>query len=297
MNGAGVFAPMGAWALAFALTLPMAAPLILPSLTVEPAVFGEPDEYRYRHELTAYLATPPDRRQRPKGVIFAMSGGSCATVGPLRLASDGADLYVVYFSLARLSYFPRLVDVLLNAKPDFVVVQDAVLTRPTRPVRGVYNRARSYWANKFYGLAGRQDTRQTDEVHDDNWKCPSRARRRAGWDEPLSPVQPFSERQHKNVMAFLTAFSKAEIPVIIASPPANEVSAPYRGNVFRLAHTLISRDGPLPGVTLHRPAALTPKSHFFDPTHLQPAFNGPYRAWLNGEIMRVLRMRGDEQRG
>lgn len=295
MSRPRAFTPLRSWALALALTLPILAPLLIPTLKVEPAVFGEPDEYRYRHELAAYLATAPEKRQRPTGVMLAMSGGSCATIGPLRLSSDGADLYVVYFPSARLSYFHRLADDLVQAKPDFVVVQDAVLTRPVRPVVGLYRRARSYWANRIYGLAGWQDTRQADEAHAGNWKCPLRAPQSDDWDEPSTRVHPFSERHQKFVVAFLTKFSKAKVPVIVASPPANEVSAQYRRKVYRLAHTLISHDGPLHGVTLHRQSALTPKSHFSDPTHLLPQASGPYRTWLNGEIMRVIRKRADEQ--
>ena len=295
MSGPRIFTPLKAWALALILTLPIAAPLLIPALTVDPAVYGEPDEYRYRHELAAYLAIPPGKRQRPKGVMLAMSGGSCATAGPPRLASDGADLYVVYFPFARLSYFQRLADDLVQSNPDFLVVQDAVLTRPVRPVRGLYRRARSYWANKIYSLAGRHDAEQTDQACAGNWKCPLRAPQTDDWDEPSTRVHPFSEHQQKSVVAFLTKFSKAKIPVIVASPPANEVSAQYRREVYRLAQTLISHDGPLHGVTLHRQSAFTPKSHFFDSTHLLPQANGPYRTWLNGEIMRVLRKRANEQ--
>jgi len=94
-------------------------------------------------------------------------------------------------------------------------------------------------------------------------------------------------------MEFLSNFSEAGIPVIIASPPGNEFTTRYRHEVFQNAGALVFQKGPVSGVSLHRQSTLTPIAKFGDPMHLWPSANHAYRAWLNDEIVRVLRMRDD----
>lgn len=295
MSDARSAAPLWVWAITLALVLPLPAPFFIPSLIGDPAGVLGPNEFRYRHELGEFLKTAPRDRARPTGVMLTMSGGSCATVGPRRLASHGADMFVAYYSAASLNDYSGLIDVLVRAQPDFVVIQDTVLTQPARPLWFPYSQVRAYWRSRIYQLAGRPSAREADQALRNRWRCGTFLRPPRSWVYTPDRIKPYSEHQRRNVAEFLTQFSKAKIPILIASPPANETTAEYRYKIFQVASALIAQDNTIPGVSLHRQSGLTPRRQFHDPIHLSPGASHTYRTWLNGEIMRIVEKQANER--
>ena len=286
MNGARRASPPSAWALALALSIPIAAPLFIPFLSQTPS------EQFYRHELAEFLKSAPGERNYPMGVMLTASGGNCATVGPQRLTANGAGMYVVKHSSGRSEDFQDLLDVLVNNHPDFVVIQDLVLTPPHPAANKNYQQARSDWRNLLVGLAQELHLLTAEQNSDRARRCSTALTPQEFWPDivqrAMRHVRPYSDPQQRKIMNFLGAFPAAGIPVLVASPPQNEFTAGYRSKLFLAVSHLVQQDNSMTGVSLHRQPVLTPGEKFLDPLHLNPDENQAYRAWLNGEIMNAL---------
>ena len=296
MNRSRHSPPLVAWLLAIAVALPIALPLFLPRPTGD----SQPNEDRFRHELVEFLISNRGNDDSPRGVMLAMSGGSCATVGPRRLSPDGVDLYVAFYYEADLGTFSGLVDVLLDGKPDFVVIQDTVFVRARTPnwARQKYRIARSFWTRQIKGLAGEVGTREANKEVDYNWRCRGWPKERSEWTahivKSIARIRPYSDQLRAEAHDFVKSFTTSGIPVIIASPPTNSYAVDYRSRVFESVSQLMDSGSSIGAVSLHRQSTTLPAELFPDPNHISPEENQPYRDWLNAEIMRVLREQSDQ---
>ena len=300
MNGPRSVSPLKAWLLALVVALPIALPLLIPMTRIEPVELGVARELRFRHDLAEFLNTDRGVGNRPKGVMLAMSGGKCATVGPIRLADNGVDMYVASYPLATLASFDGLVDVLVDGTPDFIAIQDTVLLR-TEPIdrnQFLYAQARSYWYGQIFALARRLNGRELESAENDSWRCWPKSDHRETWavqvQRSKAGMSFFLDQPSTRSIEFLNNFLAAGIPVIIASPPMNTYTVNYRQGVFQAASELVSASTPLQNVSFHRQLKLLPVAHFNGPHHLSSEASQPYRAWLNSEIVRVLRVRENQ---
>lgn len=299
MSGARSISPMTAWLVALAMVLPMPIPLLVPLMIVEPAGIEGADEIHYRRELAEYLDT--DRRidGRAKGVMLAMSGGSCATVGASRLTESGVEMYVAYYYGATIATFEGLVDLLNDGRPDFIAIQDTVLVMKPTPyqARNLYYKARTHWYGQLYGLGAKLNFLAVDSDENDSWRCGGNFVPREAWPDIVvsasNSISTITDQKRSQIVEFLGKFDAAGIPVIIAGPPENRYTASYRQEVFQIVQDVVNANSTLSNVTLHRQSRHTPLEHFYDPLHVAPEANQPYRNWLNNEIIHALRNRED----
>jgi hypothetical protein len=209
-------------------------------------------------------------------------------------------LYVTFYPDATLQSFDKLVDVLVARKPDFIVIQDAVLVieRPGQQVSMLYTWARSYWVGQIYGLARNLGGDKIVPVDDQSWRCGSRILPRSNWPADVQGkmvrISPFSSDKKAEATRFLSPFLEAGIPVLVAGPPTNGYTIEYRTRMLKVVSELLDANPPLPGVSLHWQSELSPADNFLDPLHIMPARNQPYRDWLNSEIVRVLQERKNQ---
>ncbi len=292
MNRAWRVTPLRAWVIALILVLPMLAPLLMPSMLPQPVESLYLSDDYYRQELIEYLQTPRAERKRPIGVMLTMSGGSCATVGPLRLAPEGVEMYVIYYPGATLSDFHWVTDTMVQGKLDFIVIQDTVLSFSRSLVYQLYLRSRQYWRKLLYSIIGLQDSKVGELT-----RCGVKTMPLKAWSGSVSRsiarIDPYSVRRREYVELFLSRFTDKKIPIMIASPPHNRFTAHYRSLVFDLASELVARGSALSGVSQHRQSEPTPTAQFRDPNHLSPKWSGAYRSWLSTEIERTLRVDND----
>ncbi len=297
-------APVKAWLIALLVVLPMLLPLVAPFPFVEPAGLRGANEYHYREDLTRLFAQEKAERSAPLGVMLAMSGGNCATVGPLQLAGDGVHMYVAFYPDATAETFAGLIDLLVAGEPDFVVIQDTILVldRPARRFEYAsarYEEARSYWTGQLFGLARKLGVDFVDQdSSDESWRCPAIAKQKLMWEEAVQAtmrrIDSYSQQRRAESVEFLQKFAAANIPVLIVSPPANNYTVGYGLAVHDAAAELATVGVQNASISLHRQVALTPTEQFNDPMHLSADASQSYRLWLNGEIKRVLRQRHDE---
>lgn len=297
-------APLRAWLLAVVLVTPMLLPLVAPISFVEPAGLRGANAYHYRQDLARFLIEERGEHSGPMGVMLAMSGGNCATVGPLRLATDGASMYVVFFPDATSEAFDSLMDAVLAGEPDFVVIQDTVLVldRPLRRFERItdqYEEARSYWSGQVLGFARTLGGPFADiDADEESWRCPALLKQQWMWEDAVQAtmgrINSYSQQRRAESVALLDTLSAARIPVIIVSPPSNNYTAGYGLAVHQAAGALLEGSVTYPTVKLRRQPDLTPIAQFNDPMHLAPDASQGYREWLNGEIVQVLEERVDE---
>lgn len=305
MSGPRRISPPLAWIIALAFVSPLLLSVLAPIEIVEPAGLRGANEYHYRHDLDEFLNLPTERVDRPRGVMLAMSGGSCALVGPRQLAPDGVEMYVVFYPGATLERFDGLLDMLVDSNPDFIVVQDGVVTLAlVEPVQfdewvlDRYSETRSYWTGQLLGIARHFGVQRIEQLEDDNsWRCHARALPKSKWASKLDSERyselVYSERQRKRVIEILSTFTAAEIPVLFVGAPMNTYTADYMTEVHQAARELVANNSALSSTSFHRPSSPLPESDFFDPVHLWPHANSTYREWLNDEIIRVLQDRSD----
>ena len=299
MNRARRASPPNAWILALLLVLPLPLPLIAPIEFVEPAGLKVATTDYYRHDLATYFSTRRGDFDPPKGVMLAMSGGSCATFGPLQLSEGGVEMYVVTFNEATLKSFQALRDDLILGAPDFLVVQDAVIakTRPSSRSLDLYKTARSYWVGQFRGIVHSQGTYNQQTVTDESWRCPWGPLPQDDWPEIVARdkkrVSTYSKQMHDKTMNFLGEFA-ASFPVLIVSQPRNEFTHEYSLEVFSVARALAGPQPTHSSVSFHRQVSAMSAMQFIDPLHLSPGENQPYRDWLNTEIVKVLEGRANQ---
>ncbi len=301
MSDSRYAAPLKAWLIALVLALPMLIPLFAPVSFVEPARLRGANEYHYRHDLSQFLIEDRAARTGPVGVMLAMSGGNCATVGPIQLTVDGAHMYVAFYPDATAETFDGLMDLLVKGQPDFLVVQDTVLIldRPLRrfeQISETYEDARSYWSGQFLGVARKLGMPIVDfDAKDESWRCPAILKQKMMWEDAveatLRRVDSYSQQRRTESVELLDIFSAANIPVLIASPPANSYTFGYGLAVHDAAGDLIDERPANFTASLHRQETLTPIEQFNDPMHLSPSASQAYREWLNSEIMQTLKER------
>lgn len=292
MSRAHRSSPLSVWLLALVLVLPISAPLLIPSVEINPTGIEAQNENRYRRELAEYLGPAPGERERPMGVMLTASGGICATEGPRRLSPDGVEMYVAYYSSATISDFQGLTDILIRTKPDFIVIQDIVVTRSTSPIQRLYERARLNWKNRIDNFTRWTNAGNVGQDYQNNQSCRPKSLQQTAWTSVVSRIManasPYSDSKQRTSVEFLANFSEANIPVLITSPPTNNFTADYRLEMFRNLSALVSQNDSTSGVSLHRQSGLTPATQFADPFHIWPSENEAYRTWLDSEIRRVL---------
>ena len=297
-------APPTAWLIAFVIVVPMLLPVFAPVSIVEPAGLRGANEYHYRHDLRNFLIEDRAERSGPVCVMLAMSGGNCATVGPIQLSADGVHMYVAFYPDATAETFDGLLDLLVAGQPDFLVVQDTVLVldRPLRRYEKLsvkYEEARSYWSGQLIGLARKFGGQFADfEADDESWRCPAISKQKMMWEDAVQAtmrrIDSYSQQRRTESVELLGRFSAANIPVLIASPPANSYTFGYGLAVHEAAGELVDERPANDIVTLHRQENLTPTAQFNDPMHLSPDASTAYREWLNSEIVQVLEERVDD---
>ena len=268
MSSARSVSPLTSWLLAFVMVLPIPLTLFVPFMFVEPAGIEGADETHYRSEISDYLDADRRMDRRATGVMLAMSGGSCATVGPLRLSESGIDLYVAYYYGATIDTFEGLVNVLLDGAPDFIVIQDTVLVMKPTPyqARALYYKSRTHWYGQFYGLAAKLELLEADTKGNDNWRCGANLVPREAWPDIVesasNSISAVTAQKRSQIVGFLGKFDAAGIPVIVAGPPENRYTASYRKDVFQIVQDVVNGDSTLSNVSLHRQSELTPSEHF-----------------------------------
>jgi len=297
-------APLRAWLIAVVLVVPTLLPLVAPISFIEPAGLRGANEYHYRHDLSQFLIEDRAERSGPVGVMLAMSGGNCATVGPIQLMADGVHLYVAFYPDATAETFDGLTDLLVAGRPDFLVVQDTVLVldRPLRRFEQIsdkYEEARSYWSGQLIGLARKLGGGIAGvNANDESWRCPAISKQEMTWEDAVQAtmrrIDSYSQQRRSESVALLDVFSAADIPLLIVSPPSNSYTTGYGLAVHLAASELIDERLATSAVSLHRQPALMPIAQFNDPMHLSPSASKAYREWLNSEIMQVLEQRVHE---
>lgn len=291
--------PPTAWLITFFLVLPIPLPLIYPIMMVDPGEFEGANEFVYRQQVAQFLERGRSGDNRSRGVMLAMSGGSCATVGPHMLSANGAEMHVVFYPEASPESFHGLIEVLVDGKPDFVVIQDTVLVRSqsSRAATALlsYNSARSYWRGQFAGLARKLNGHEFGLADSDNWRCPWPSQPQSSWPELVNryveQISPYSEARNVQVVEFIRRLSAIETPVVIVAPPANKFTSKYRRQVFQAASAMADASPPLPNVSFHRQPQLMPTELFINPFHLSRESSQSYRTWLNNVVTGVLQVR------
>jgi hypothetical protein len=304
MNERRHAAPRKAWLIAIVIVVPMLLPVFAPISFVEPAGLRGANEYHYRYDLSEFLIEDRAERSRPVGVMLAMSGGNCATVGPIQLTADGVHLYVAFYLDATAGTFDGLMDLLVEGRPDFLIVQDTVLVldRPLRryeQLSNKYEEARSYWSGQLLGLAQKLGVGFANfEANEESWRCPAISKQKMMWEDAVQAtirrIDSYSQQRRTVSVDLLDTFSAANIPVLIASPPANSYTFGYGLAVHEAAGEFIDEGSVNGTVSLHRQASLTPTAQFNDPMHLSPNASQAYREWLNNEIVQVLEGQVDD---
>ena len=298
MNNIPRFSPVAAWLIALLVVFPMPWPLISQSSNSVSAT-ADVIKSRYHEDLAEFLQAPQEDDGSARGVMLAMSGGGCATIGPHRLAPQGAKLFSVVHNNAQLTHFLGLVDTITNGNVDFVVIQDTVVTKTQQreQLREKYWVVRTFWRDRVYELIQDLGAERLVRIDKELWKCDGWPKERDDWaaevDSGFARLTPYSEQRRVDIVSFIEEFDRLGIPVIIASAPTNSYSVAYSMKVHETASKLVHADPRLATVSLHRQPASMDDTLFPDPFHIRPEANQPYREWLNGVIMRVLQEHSD----
>ena len=297
MSNVRRISPPASWLIALVIASPIILPLLLPSTKLQPVRAA--NETHYRRDLVEFLSSPGAGDDRPRGVMLAMSGGGCAAVGPSVLAANGVEMYLTVYNDATLAHFRGLLDVLVQSKPDFIVIQDTVLVLEKRSdwLRDGYLRARTFWREKLRGVMQQTGARQLNDQEINDWRCAGWPKDRATWtsyvEEQMVRILPNSEERRTHVANFIDVFADSNIPVIIAGPPMNPYTIDYSAKMHAAARQLVDSERRKHAVSFHRQIRPMPAAHFPDPFHLSPDKNQPYRDWLDSVIKRALQERSD----
>lgn len=288
--------PMVAWAVAAVLCAPLALSLLVfgPLAEQDAATAGMD---AYVELLERDFAPPPEDAEVRRGLVFAMSGLNCATVGPKRLPGGRIDLTVVTRPAASLLDFRLLIDPVIAARPDFVIVQSTMLVvAPRSALWNAAKGARSFWRRFFHtsmqllvieGLLGREDTWAPEP------ETPFRCGRPRTWPMKESQdalgwltyrMMPPVDRRRDQMRAILLRFAEAGIPVLIVTPPVNGFAEAYYARVNEEARSTVGPAAGTAAIFFLEPSRLWPDEQFLDLMHIDPSRNESYRAWLSAAI-------------
>jgi len=292
-------APAASWLIA--LTMVLVPFLFFLHWITTPGILGDvPLIEHMRKQIDDYLSDPPGRRDRLRGVMLVASGGLCAVSGDMQLPDDGPDLLVLAFPRATIDDYYPLVDQLAARRPDFVVIQSAVLTRSTalqRQVQFPYDHEYSLFAGTFIFRVRQALIWKAPETYPivtaDRY-CNTKRMAAGLWQRQEAALANSIEGQFEGpardrVFRALDKFADAGIPVMVVGVPRYDTVAAYGESLMSRSQSLIAgAPHPMTGVSFHAFPKLLPKAVFQDPLHVAPPVRPQYRAWLAGEIRNTL---------
>jgi hypothetical protein len=292
-------APAASWLIALAMAVVPA--LIFLRWIETPGILGDvPLIGHMRTQIDDYLSDPPGRRDRMRGVMLAASGGLCAVAGDRQLPDGGPDLLVLAFPRATFDDYYPLINQLAAKRPDFIVIQSAVLTRSTwlkRQVSFPYDHEYSLFAGTFIFRVRQALIWKAPETYPlvtaDRY-CGDKPLPAGAWKRQEDSLANSTEGQFEGpardrLFRGLEILADAGIPVIVAGVPRYDASAAYGESLMSRSRSLIAgAPRPVAGITFHDFPELLPKALFQDPLHVAPSVRPRYRAWLAGEIRNTL---------
>lgn len=292
--------PMVAWAVAAVLCAPLVLSLLMFSLLMDPSSVLPAELQEYAELLDRGFApapedAPEDANMR-RGVVFATSGLACATNGPKRLPGERLEIIVVSKISASLLQFGLLIDRAIAARPDFVVVQSALLVSTVwNAPPNAADAARYFWRHQVLALMPGLiplDPRDPRGRGATFRQCPAKTLPVEQWQDNLKwltgQIMPFENHQRDQTRTILLRLAEAGIPVLIVTPPASGMSEAYHARVNEEARSTL---GPVAGaaaVSFLEPPTLWPSEQFIDPVHIKPDRAESYRAWLAAAILAAL---------
>ncbi|MCH8953083.1 MAG: hypothetical protein IID49_13305 [Proteobacteria bacterium] len=289
--------PLIAWAVAAVLCAPLALSMLFFHLLMDPNVALTVEQEEYLESLDRGFAAQPedapaDANMR-RGVVFATSGLACAITGPMRLPGERVEIMALSTNAASLLHFGVLIGPAIAARPDFVVVQSALLVPAEWNILpSAAAAARYFWRGQVLAMMPvlvRSDP--PPGVTPVSW-CPAKTMPLEQWQDALKSlagqIMPFANRRRDRTRALLHRFAEAGIPVLVVTPPVNEFSEAYHARVNQEARSTM---GPVAGaaaVSFLEPPTLWSGEQFIDPVHIKPDQAEPYRAWLSAAILTAL---------
>lgn len=285
------------WAVAAVLCAPLALSLLVFSLLVDPGVVLPPERGGYVEFPDRDHAPPPEDAPEDakvlRGVVFAASGLAYAITGPKRLPGKRVELVVLSKGIANLLHFSLLIDPVIVARPDFVIVQSTLLVATTRNTPpNATGAARFFWRHRVlawmprlarsdpHGRVMPLSRRHPKALPMEQWQ--DYVKRLAG------KIMPLVDRRRDRTRAILHRFAEVGIPVLVVTPPGNEFTEVYHARVSEEARSTVDPATGAAAIFFLEPSRLWPNEQFADPLHIDRSQAESYRAWLSAAILATL---------